>query len=98
MRVAWSCNPKETMSRTHDLVVLYDESAWSAQEDCDCACPSRPPLPLPPADRPLALFRHPALRELPLDDQHAVVFVPSQSRVAVLNHAARALIDSFAAP
>lgn len=75
--------------------VIYDERLWSAQSDCDCACPSAPPLPRmsPIPNRPL--WRHPDLRQRPIDQTHSVAFVPSASRVAVLNDPARMLIDSL---
>jgi uncharacterized protein len=49
------------------------------------------PLPLPPQD--LHLLRpHPLLQMLPLDDEYVVAFVPSLSRVVVLDRAAQSLL------
>ncbi len=73
-------------------IVLYDPDTWSAQSDCDCACPSAPPVPHPPLDRPLRLRSHPLLRHIPLNTEYSVAFVPSFSRVAVLNRAARTML------
>lgn len=61
--------------------------------DCDCACPVAPaplrPQPLPQA----ALQPHRELRRIELDAPHAVAFVPSFSRVAVVNAATWALLQ-----
>jgi uncharacterized protein len=66
-------------------------------QDCraplhDCRAPLAPPAVEMTAAAPAVLRPHPLLRTLPLDADYAVAFVPSHSRVAVLNQAALALI------
>ncbi len=67
--------------------------------DCDCACaqpvPAIAPTQLPPN---LRVQRHPQQQALPLGGNHSVAFVPSLSRVAVVNQATLGLLDQFAAP
>ncbi|MBK9710160.1 MAG: radical SAM protein [Kouleothrix sp.] len=78
--------------------ILYDESSWQAYSDCDCSSPLSEPFDRTIPAGPLTLRRHPALRWLALDDEYVVAFVPSASRVVVLDRAALALLDAFAAP
>lgn len=77
------------MSLPDGFALLYDETAWSALGNCDCACPTTPPVPLPDALPGAALRLHPGLRLMALDDNHSVAYVPSHSRVVVINDAAR---------
>jgi uncharacterized protein len=86
------------MAPASEYVVLYDETAWSVLADCDCACPSTVATLAPLPDTSLPLRCHPHLRWLRLDEAYSVAFVPSFSCVAVLNAAARSLVESFAAP
>ncbi len=56
----------------------------------DCATPA-PVLP-PTNTLPDLLYAHPDVQSIVLDDAYAVVFVPSVSRIAVLNKAAQQLL------
>lgn len=59
----------------------------------DCATP---PPALPRENTlPTLIYAHPALQSIPLDDEYAVVFVPSVSRIAVLNQAALRLLTQL---
>jgi uncharacterized protein len=85
------------LSQRYEIISDTDEHR-SIRSDCDCACAT---AYLPAAgDAPptLSLQRHPLQRSLPLDDHYQVVFVPSLSRIAVLNRASRDLLDRFAEP
>ncbi len=79
--------------------ILHDPNAVPAVlTDCNCACATAPvaSTSLPAGTTPVQ--RHRELQALALDDEHAVVFVPSQSRVAVLNAASMQLLADFATP
>jgi uncharacterized protein len=80
--------------------ILYDATALEAPtSDCNCACPAPQPqdeITVPPPGT--LLQRHPELQALPLSLEHSVVFVPSLSRVAVLDHSALNLLARFAEP
>ena len=66
--------------------------------DCDCACPQALPTYTPTLPLNVRLERHPHVRTIELDDEHSVAFVPSLSRVAVLNRDALALLDELLQP
>jgi len=79
------------MQSASEFILLFDyENGTDPGEtvtDCDCACPvALPPLanPAPPS---APLSPHPDLRRIALSDRAWVAFVPSFSRVAVLNQA-----------
>ena len=67
--------------------------------DCDCACPQTLPV-LPVADRDQAAFvmTHPHLRQVTLDEPFSVAYVPSLSRVAVVNQPVRDLLERLRQP
>ncbi|MCS6880993.1 MAG: SPASM domain-containing protein [Oscillochloridaceae bacterium] len=64
-----------------------DPDKSEAVTDCDCACPVALPPPATPPPPAAPLYPHPDLRRLPLSDRAWVAFVPSFSRVAVLDQA-----------
>jgi uncharacterized protein len=88
------------MNHNSHFEILYDATALAAPtSDCNCACPApRPFSSIPPLPSGTQLQRHPELQTLPLSAEHSVVFVPSLSRVAVLDHAALELLERFAEP
>jgi uncharacterized protein len=80
--------------------ILFDPGETTVlASDCDCACPVVQSMPnehaLHPSDH---LQRHPQQQVLPLTSEHVVAFVPSFSRVTVLNGAALDLLERFSAP
>lgn len=81
------------------IIIAQPDAAAARSSDCDCACAATP-LPHPGElwDVHTPLVRAAGQRELALDDEFAVAFVPSASRVAVLNRAAQRLLARFATP
>src|SRR5262245_15743680 len=82
------------------FILLADDTDLATLEsDCDCACPQALPT-FAPADLPVntLIERHPQQRALALDDEHSVMFVPSLSRVAVVNTTTDELLQSFQTP
>ncbi|NTU79858.1 MAG: radical SAM protein [Chloroflexales bacterium] len=77
-------------------VIADDQMDDPAYGDCDCACPQAQHIPAAAPSPTARLEPHPQLRALRLDDEHSVAFVPSHSRVAVLDRPARALIARLA--
>lgn len=79
---------------------FYSSNDYSGANDCrsssapnDCKSPLDPP---PTHYGAVTEARaHPLLQTLPLDDNHTVAFVPSHSRVAVLDRAAQALLTQL---
>jgi len=70
----------------------------TTQPDCDCACP----VDLASLSKSLlphtSLCLHPHIRWLPLNEEFNLAYVPSFSHVAIVNTAARNLLDRFVTP
>ncbi|HEY1016011.1 MAG TPA: SPASM domain-containing protein [Herpetosiphonaceae bacterium] len=87
-----------TAQPARNYLILADQASERAPaNDCNCACPSPPTS----ADRPTqpagAMLRvATGLRLTELDAQHLIAFVPSFSKVAVINEATQGLLGSFA--
>ncbi len=81
------------MSRYH---VYTDDRISPQRVDCNCTCPA-PTTWLPPVQvtEEQLLQQHPQCQQIALDAEHAVVYVPSLSKIAVLNCASQALLASF---
>lgn len=80
--------------------IIFDQlPAARLSDDCDCACPTAfatdAPLQLTPT---AAVESHPQLRRIALVDGYFAVYVPSLSRVSVVNGRTLALIDGMAGP
>lgn len=78
----------------HSDSLLNDCRQSYAPHDCNAPAP----LPLVPLGDLHTLRAHPLLQLLALDDEYAVVFVPSFSQVAVLDRAARDLLARLPLP
>jgi len=80
-------------------LIVTDDTLSPQSVDCNCACPAPTrwlaPLAVQPDQR---LQCHPQCQFIALDTEHSVAFVPSLSRVVVLNQAAQHLLHQFAAP
>src|SRR5438046_2008101 len=88
------------MNRLSRFEILVAETKSSmAASDCDCACALALPA-LASTGVPADTFaeRHPQQRTLALRDGYSVAFVPSASRVAVVNEATLDLLLRFDAP
>jgi uncharacterized protein len=81
----------------YEIISAPDEP-HAVRSDCDCACAAaHVPAPVD-ASAALILQRHPSQRSIPLDQHYALAFVPSLSRVAVLNQASCDLLNRFDEP
>lgn len=90
---------KQCMNRLSRFEIVSEADSSSMFSDCDCACTSIPSSPLPANGAPeLLLQRHPHQQQQAITDTYNVVFVPSVSQVAVVNHATLELLDQFSAP
>lgn len=79
--------------------IYMDDTGSPQSVDCNCACPA-PTSWLASVAVPSAelLQCHPQVQQITLDDEHTIAFVPSLSRVVVLNQAAQALLRRFGEP
>lgn len=87
------------MITPHYSVIVDATPPQSRFDDCDCACA----LALPGQGTTalvagMVLERHPLLNRLPLDAAHELMYVPSLSKVAVVNQPAAALVEGLAEP
>lgn len=80
-------------------ILSANELTPAADSDCDCACAQ--PLPaLAAAAVPASTLaeRHPQQQALALHGGYSVAFVPSASRIAVLNDSSLGLLRQFSRP
>jgi uncharacterized protein len=86
------------MTISNHLLILFErEFQVNSADNCDCACPVMQPLVHSVDTFPYLLRLHPALQTLPLDAEHCVAFVPSSSRMAVINQPTWTLLEDFGA-
>lgn len=87
------------------LVRMGEPDPYAPADDCNCACAT----PVAPGQSDLTswqsliatrtlLERVPGVQQFPLEPGYCVAFVPSQSRVTLLNDATWALLTAFATP
>ncbi len=82
------------MSVSRFSIITAAATDMGGSSDCDCACPAILTTPL--ATELIAttpLHAHPQQHALPLSAEYSVVFVPSISRVAVVNQPALGLLQ-----
>lgn len=89
-----------TQATQGPFTIIADGSAFSALDtDCNCACAhTQPQASTAPPHASTLLETHPDLQRIPLDQEHAVVFVPSLSRVTVVNAATELLLEHLRTP
>jgi uncharacterized protein len=85
-----------TMNKSN-LLIYYDcDEGGAIITDCDCACPQTYPAANPPLlANDEELEQPPSLKSYVLTPEFKAVFVPSISRVAVINAATADLLDQF---
>ena len=85
----------DTLYATEDCISL------GCQCDCTCGTPLilvQTPSPSLHASSRSTLCAHPELRRIPLTEEYKVAFVPSKSKLVVVNSIADALLDVLAQP
>lgn len=83
----------------HTYEIISDpENDTALQTDCNCACTASYIPPATTVTSDLELQQHPLQRAITLNDQYRVVFVPSVSRIAVINNATFELLTWFTQP
>jgi uncharacterized protein len=93
-------NSGDGINMPSSFVLLADDTELATLEsDCNCACPQAlPTFALAELPASTLIERHPQQRALALDDEYSVVFVPSLSRIAVVNTATDQLLQSLQTP
>jgi hypothetical protein len=87
------------MTRLAQFEIFYQHDHAHRSFDCDCACAHAPLKPFPAAllhTTVLQCYSH--QQQVALSDTYSVVFVPSISRVAVVNNATLTLLQRFCSP
>jgi uncharacterized protein len=84
---------------SHFVLLADDAEQLALDSDCNCACPQALPTLVPTQlSAHTLLQRHPQQRAIALGDGYQALFVPSVSRVAVVNDAAYRLLREFQVP